>query len=101
MVQGTENLDDIPTEDFISYHISQSQTHPENQSWKHTFISCRWTAKFLVFFRDPEKQQPIIDGPITENVFHNNCPDDSRGFNVSPRCIDIEEMNIISPISTK
>ena len=74
----TENLDDIPTEDLPWAHVMHPVTDPSMQGLGNTpsfLVEGSWV---LGFFRDPEKQQPIIMGSLPG--VPQNPADDSRGF---------------------
>ena len=75
----TENLEDIPTKDLPWAHVMHPVTDPSMQGLGNTpsfLVEGSWV---LGFFRDPEKQQPIIMGSLPG--VPQNPADDSRGFN--------------------
>ena len=75
----TENLEDIPTKDLPWAHVMHPVTDPSMQGLGNTpsfLVEGSWV---LGFFRDVEKQQPIIMGSLPG--IPQDPADDSKGFN--------------------
>ena len=75
----SDNLVDIPTEDLPWAHVMHPVTDPSMQGLGNTpsfLVEGSWV---LGFFRDPEKQQPVIMGSLPG--YPQNTANKDRGFN--------------------